>query len=244
MIKRRMSDGFIEKIPSYVPIYNILYSDIINGFYSNDDMLPSENVLSEKYNVSRNTIRQALTILKEDGLICKKQGKGSIVTYQSEEENKTDHLYNLILTCAKEEINDIRIKYNFAPPTEVAIKKLELKPNEILLASNNVYFNHEKAIGHSFFQIPVKYIDKLPIDLNSENCISSLINKDIFEMAHSAKVYIRLTLAEDNVTEFLHVEEKEPLIYIEQILRDEANRGIARCKYYFIPEYFNIFLNI
>lgn len=244
MIEKDVNDELIEKIPTYVPIYNMLYSDIINGFYGNSEMLPSENVLSEKYNVSRNTIRQALTILKEDGLIYKRQGKGSIVTYKNEEENKSSPIYNLILNCVKEEIDHISIKYNFAPPTEVAIKKLELRSSEILLAANNVYFNHEKAVGHSFIQIPVKYIDKLPIDLNSEKCISDLINRDIFNMATAAKLYIRHTLAEDNVIEFLNVEEKQPLIYIEQILIDESNKGIARCKYYFIPEYFNIFLNI
>lgn len=245
MIEKKISEGSIEKVPSYVPIYNMLYSDIVNGLYLNSDILPSENVLSEKYNVSRNTVRQALTILKEDGLIHKKQGKGSIVTYKNEEErNTTNHIYNLILSCAKEEIDDIKVKYNFGPPTEVAIKRLGIKSSEILLASNNIYFNQKRAIGHGFFQIPVKYIEDLPVDLNNKDCISDLINKDIFQLAHSSKVYIRLTLAEDNVTEFLDVEEKEPLIYIEQILKDESDRGIARCKYYFIPEYFNISLNV
>lgn len=244
MDKKNMSDEFIEKIPSYVPIYNMLYSDIINGLYLYSDLLPSEKLLSEKYNVSRNTVRQALTILKEDGLILKKQGKGSIVTYKNEERETTNHIYNLILSCAKEEIDDIRIKYNFAPPTEVAINKLQLKSSEIILASNNVYYSKGKAVGHSFFQIPVKYIEKLPINLNDENNISDLMNKDIFKMADSGKIYIRLTLAEDNVREFLDVEEKEAVIYIEQILRDDSNNGIARCKYYFIPEHFNISLNI
>ena len=42
-------------------------------------MLPSENELTKKYNVSRETIRKALTLLLENGYIQKKQGKGSIV---------------------------------------------------------------------------------------------------------------------------------------------------------------------
>ena len=55
-----------NKIPSYVSIYNQIYSDIVDGVYKNGSQLPSEPVLAEKYGVSRNTLRQALTILNED----------------------------------------------------------------------------------------------------------------------------------------------------------------------------------
>ena len=41
--------------------------------------MPSEKLLSEKYGVSRETIRKALALLLENGYIQKKQGKGSIV---------------------------------------------------------------------------------------------------------------------------------------------------------------------
>ena len=66
-----------NKIPSYVSIYNQIYSDIVDGVYKNGSQLPSEPVLAEKYGVSRNTLRQALTILNEDHLIAKQQGKGA-----------------------------------------------------------------------------------------------------------------------------------------------------------------------
>ena len=48
-------------IPAYVGVYNKLYSDIINGVYLENDFLPGEETLAKKYNVSRNTLRQAFT---------------------------------------------------------------------------------------------------------------------------------------------------------------------------------------
>ena len=65
------------KIPSYVPIYNQFYKDIMDGVYPVGSKLPSENELREIYGVSRNTLRQALAILYQDGFIEKFQGKGS-----------------------------------------------------------------------------------------------------------------------------------------------------------------------
>lgn len=68
-----------SSVPSYVSIYNSLYLDIVNNFYPQGELLPGEVQLAQKYGVSRNTLRQALAILGEDGLIIKSQGKGTVV---------------------------------------------------------------------------------------------------------------------------------------------------------------------
>ena len=45
--------------------------------------LPTENLLCEKYHVSRQTIRQALALLEKEGLIEKRHGSGSYITGHS-----------------------------------------------------------------------------------------------------------------------------------------------------------------
>ncbi|WP_027108118.1 trehalose operon repressor [Lacticigenium naphthae] len=60
-------------------IFYDIESAILNQEYLPGDLLPSENALAKYYNVSRETIRKALTLLLENGFIQKKQGKGSIV---------------------------------------------------------------------------------------------------------------------------------------------------------------------
>ncbi|MGX6978070.1 trehalose operon repressor [Vagococcus elongatus] len=60
-------------------IYADLEKKILSGEYPSNTLLPSEKQLSEMYNVSRETIRKALNLLINTGLIQKKQGKGSIV---------------------------------------------------------------------------------------------------------------------------------------------------------------------
>lgn len=66
----------------YLTVQNDLKRQIITGFYSLGDMLPSENKLSEEYNLSRMTIRNALKNLEMEGLIYRKQGKGSFVGFK------------------------------------------------------------------------------------------------------------------------------------------------------------------
>ena len=63
----------------HVKIYNELYELIQNGTYEPGSQLPSETTLSATMNVSRMTLRKALTLLREDGLIKDVQGVGHFV---------------------------------------------------------------------------------------------------------------------------------------------------------------------
>ncbi len=66
-------------IPQYRKLYEVLRKHILEGIYSEGDLLPSENELCQLYGMTRPTVRQALSTLANDGLIRKHQGKGSIV---------------------------------------------------------------------------------------------------------------------------------------------------------------------
>jgi GntR family transcriptional regulator len=241
MTNRKITSKPSDKTPAHIPIYNMLYSDIINGLYKNGSLLPSESALTEKYGVSRHTLRLALVILNEDGLIKKSQGKGTVVTCGGKLEPASDrHIYNPILQCAKEEINAIDISYNYGPPTEIAQRRLGIKATEIVMASNNVYSINGKPVGHAFIQIPVKHINDITFNIHSKEEVSNLINNTIFELAETAKMMVRLVYAEENITTFLQIQPGEPIIYIEEILFNARAEGLARCKFYFLPDKYEI----
>ncbi|AXQ77815.1 trehalose operon repressor [Streptococcus chenjunshii] len=61
----------------YEHIYKLLEADILKGVYAIGDYLPSETELAAQHAVSRDTVRKALTLLAENGLIKKRQGSGS-----------------------------------------------------------------------------------------------------------------------------------------------------------------------
>jgi len=65
--------------PQYRKLYELLRKYIVSGVYQEGDLLPSENELCAAHEMTRPTVRHALDTLVKDGLIIKKQGKGSIV---------------------------------------------------------------------------------------------------------------------------------------------------------------------
>lgn len=63
----------------YMTLVTELRTDIRMGVYRQTGRLPTEMQLAQMYHVSRQTVRRALSILSEEGLIERRQGSGSRV---------------------------------------------------------------------------------------------------------------------------------------------------------------------
>ncbi len=77
-------------IPIYHQLYECLKKRIKNGEFKVGEYLPSENSLADFYDVSRLTVRQALSKLVEDGIVEKLRGKGTRVKNEKNVENLTE----------------------------------------------------------------------------------------------------------------------------------------------------------
>lgn len=62
------------KLPKYREIAEELRAAIENGEFTDGESLPSESVLSERYGVSRGTIRQTFAFLRAAGVVSSRQG--------------------------------------------------------------------------------------------------------------------------------------------------------------------------
>lgn len=90
MNKRSVDDQPIKlskksvRSPLYMEVAATIQQEIEQGKYAVGSTLPTEEALSERFNVSRHTIRQALRELKAEGQILSRAGIGTIVRTQPE----------------------------------------------------------------------------------------------------------------------------------------------------------------
>ena len=81
--------------PSRSPLFEQVKASIIKkiqqGVWHHDDVLPNEIELAKIFNVSQGTIRRALKELVQEGILVRKQGKG---TYVSSYEAEFDAFYS------------------------------------------------------------------------------------------------------------------------------------------------------
>lgn len=68
-----------NSIPLYEQLKDIIEHKINTSEYKANEQLPSERELCEKYNVSRITVRQAIALAEQEGLVEKVHGVGTFV---------------------------------------------------------------------------------------------------------------------------------------------------------------------
>lgn len=70
---------FSGRTQLYFQLYDILLEKITSGAYKPGELMPTENDLILTYGISRVTVRKAMDMLMNDGLIIKKRGYGTCV---------------------------------------------------------------------------------------------------------------------------------------------------------------------
>ncbi len=68
-----------NNLPLYIQVYEALLEAIREGEYRSSEMLPTEKNLAGRFNVDRQTVRKALELLVNEGVLEKRQGVGSFV---------------------------------------------------------------------------------------------------------------------------------------------------------------------
>ncbi|GAB3692629.1 GntR family transcriptional regulator [Nocardiopsis oceani] len=73
--------------PLFEQIAEVMAGRIASGEYASRRRIPSEAALCEEFGVSRPTVRAAISLLTDKGLVTTVRGKGSYVAERSEQED-------------------------------------------------------------------------------------------------------------------------------------------------------------
>jgi GntR family transcriptional regulator len=65
--------------PLYIQLARALKEEVVSGVYPVGSLLPTEEEFCKRFSVSRYTVREALRLLREDGLVSSRRGAGTVV---------------------------------------------------------------------------------------------------------------------------------------------------------------------
>ena len=150
----------------YMDVANSLMAEIVNGRYVVGTLLPTEHELATQYVVSRQTVRAALSLLKDKGYISRKKAVGSRVesvspaAMYSQSVNTIEDLIQVAVTEVRsvESVADVKLDKALARQLEapVASQWLRLTGPRIDARSKqpscwaNIYINtaYEEALDN------------------------------------------------------------------------------------------------
>ncbi len=109
--------------PKYQSVADDLRLQIHGGKYASAQALPTELAIAQEYQVSRQTVRQALSVLVQDGLIVKRQGSGSRILRQRPADEPrhtsiaviTTYISDYIFPSILREVETVLAEHNCVP---------------------------------------------------------------------------------------------------------------------------------
>ena len=78
--------------PKYLQVADILRREIAEGVFRDGQTLMTEEELRFRFNVSRQTVRQAIALLEDDGLVDRRRGSGTYVRHGPRRRQGTIHV--------------------------------------------------------------------------------------------------------------------------------------------------------
>lgn len=114
-------------IPLYSQLVSIVKRNISAGTLAPGDTLPSEAELCKTFDISRSTVRQAVGALEADGLVVRKQGRGTFVA-EPKMRRKTETVYSFTSEISSMGMtpSSTIIDFEVIDPTPDIVKVLEL----------------------------------------------------------------------------------------------------------------------
>jgi len=210
-----------SRIPLYYQLENVLREKITSGSYGDGEQLPTEIELIEEYGVSRITVRQALAALAEDGLIERKQGRG---TYISERKSKKRKFTGTIhLTGSLDELIEMGmdtpvkvLEMNLVDADQHEAELLQLKSGAPIYRLKRLRLHENKPYSLIINYLPEEIGAKLTMAELSSGALLHVMETKLGLRLHDARQEIRAELADPYVAKLLDVRVGTALLSIER----------------------------
>ena len=211
----------------YIQIADELKKNIQQAVYQSGDKLPTEARLSERFGVNRHTIRNAIAILKDEGLVRVDRGRGTFVA--------TTHIkypigkrvrYNENLKAQGIKACYRKIKAIEMPADRAIAKALKMETGEKVILIERLGLANEQPISIATSYFPAKLFPDLIIFWQKYGSISKLI-KEIYHHDHiRLSTSVSARIIEEADARLLEVALNHPILLAESINVDEHGTAI------------------
>ncbi len=229
------------KIPLYVTVYETICQWLKEGKYKPGDKLPGENILAEQFQVSRSTLRQAMLLLQEDGLIGNHQGKGNIVlSNQDLKSNGLEKVGNPILDFCVQPIDRTVTAVGFQPATRKHQEVLKLGVSSIVAVIDITYFHQDMPVGFAMAYMPYEVLNEGNVDLEDTDSVYRFYTRLLSSGRLYSDTKLRIVHSRERLANILAIPEGDPLLIMEEELYTEYDKPVLSHKMFMGADLYEI----
>lgn len=239
------SDEAKKKKLKHVKVYDRIYELIQNGTYPAGSQLPSEPSLAEQMGVSRMTLRKALALFIEDGLIKNVPGVGHFICApeqkQSAKLDMSSHA-NPIYTYCTEKSEDLEFEFRIEPPTRSILDTLDQYTPAVVIA-DRWYKKGNVPFAYTLSFLAIERIAEKQIDLTQPEELLAYLETDSYQKTASCRRIFSHTTT-GNFTAKKSISEHDSFILIQESVCDADGKILISNKHYIPSELFRLELDL
>jgi GntR family transcriptional regulator len=231
-----------SKLPFYQQLYEILRGRIQRAEWQPGDRLPSESELIDSFQVSRNTVRQVLEMLVNEGLIYRQRGRGTFVAHPTLEQSMTR-----IISFTE----DMRQR-GFTPGTRVLSAslitaagdiagKLEISPGEQLAYLRRLRLADGEPMSIEESYLIHRYCPNVLQHDYAKQPLREILEKDYGIRIASAKQVIQAILAPVELADLLDIRPQSALLFIERLSYSQSRIPVEFLRIYYRADRYSLF---
>ncbi|MGD2272015.1 MAG: GntR family transcriptional regulator [Desulfobacterales bacterium] len=222
-------DFSISKVPLYISVKNAILKAIQSGEFNKNNQLPTEKTLSEKFKVSRSTIRSALQSLEDDNVIKRQQGVGTFLTHKNfllkMRIDKVKGFYQLLRDTGHEP--SIREEGIFREALDIKISKLLKVPadSDAVVVKRTLLGDGRAAI-HLREYIPANALIRKPEVNELPDSIFEISEQFLSQRIEYSISEIIPTIVDRSMMEILNLPKNNPILRLEETHFNQKNEPI------------------
>jgi GntR family transcriptional regulator len=226
----------------YVEIKNYILKQIESRNLKAGDKIPTERDLMDLFNVSRMTVRHALDLLVNSGILIRMVGKG---TYVSEEKIFTR--LNILKSFTEEIIasghkpSSKLINKKVEIPSELISKKLQINKTQRILKVSRLRLvdDLEMSITYSYFPLMKAFmIDKIDF---AQTSLYKEIEEKLGLKIEKAEEIITAVSANQKISKPLRIKKGSPVLKLSRLTIIVNKVPIEYMEGYFRPDRYMVY---
>jgi GntR family transcriptional regulator len=226
-------------VPLYYQLATLLSEKIVSHALRTGDRLPTEIELVQEYGISRITVRQALRMLEEEGLIRREVGRGTFVSGHRPLTGalKIEGSFEDVSSLGRNPVKVLDVSTVKLGSDEAAMMGIDVGSQ--IVRARRTGFLHGEPYSHS--------IHDLPQDIGTRLTQTDWKGDILRIVAEKLKIHLRdadqtvcASLADARLARLLNTKVGAPLLVVERIVRTDHARVVERARIHYRSDMYTL----
>ncbi|HEL0022295.1 TPA: GntR family transcriptional regulator [Streptococcus equi subsp. zooepidemicus] len=228
-------------LPAYIKIHDAIKKDIEKEVWTIGSRLPSERDLAEHFEVSRMTLRQAITLLVEEGILERRVGSGTYVaSHRVQERMRGTTSFTEIVNSQGRKPSSKLISYQRQLASDTEINQLHLEESDYVIRMERIRYADKVPLVYEVASIPEKFIKNVNKTDITEHFFQTLTSNG-YEIGKSQQT-IYAKIASERVASYLEVAKGHAILALTQVSFFTDGRPFEYVRSQYVGDRFEFYL--